>query len=331
MKIGETLELSFRVSNVGLGSGTYHYSFVADGDTKAGNLVLHPSKTATVDVSVQFTGKGHYSIRFDKLVYPVEVFNELDSTISKQYSVIDPRLASADPAAYIGTKVELAGQVDNVQQLSSETWISLLAENPTSGSESVVIRTTQPMLELRSDIYIRVYGYGIGTEQVVYTFTGATNTVPGFRADYLIIEATTEQELEQLYDQRYLSTSVAFGQTSTMNGLEITVLRYGFFPHLEYGTWGDRVESLRIDLKVQNASSQKHSLYDFNAILLDDKAGQYIAAYSSVFESGDIFPDVIKGGYLLFDNVNPQAQSFRLIWEMSSYPPSDVQFSFPAP
>ncbi len=101
------------------------------------------------------------------------------------YEYVDPRLLAANPNQYVGKKVIVEGDAGTVEQPGGYTWMQIYAEvrGRTYLWESLVVHFTPPQTGiLRGDSY-RVYGTVVGTENVVRTLTGATNTVTQIDGD----------------------------------------------------------------------------------------------------------------------------------------------------
>jgi len=140
------------------------------------------------------------------------------------------------------------------------------------------------------------------------------------------IPTYTEEEIMELYGNKYLEKSISIDKTirksSNYGDFEVTVVRAGEFTHLKYGTWGDEVTHFRIDIKVRNVGSEKGTFYGHDAVILDNSGNQYENNYfDDKFDGGDIYPDVTKGGYLIFDELKKKPDSVKLIiengWELS--------------
>ena len=133
--------------------------------------------------------------------------------------------------------------------------------------------------------------------------------------DYVSIPKFSDEEIQAFFEDQYSKSAITVGNTLRKGNFEVTLVRFGYFTHLEYDIWGDQVTEFRVDAKVKNIGSEKDSLYSFNAVILDDLGGQSEATYDSKFDGSDIHPGVTKEGYFLFEGVNKNAKTLRLIWE----------------
>jgi|UniRef100_A0A7C3WVA3 hypothetical protein len=140
----------------------------------------------------------------------------------------------------------------------------------------------------------------IGTAYITFT------TVDGgvLTADFPLLEipSYTPEEIRQLYETQYLQTAKNIGQTVTKGNFEVTLVRLGYFTHLQFDTWGNEVTEFRVDIKVKNIGTEKDTFSVYNAVMIvGDK--QYEYSYNSKFEGYEIYPNVVKEGYIIFKDV----------------------------
>jgi len=120
--------------------------------------------------------------------------------------------------------------------------------------------------------------------------------------DYVSIPSYSEEEIKQMYDALYNKNAQLSGEIVKKGDFEVTLVKYGFFKHLELGAYGDEVTDFRVDLKVKNIGSEKNSFSNYAAVLIVG-SHQYERSFNSELDSSDIYPGIIKEGYLLFKDV----------------------------
>jgi len=125
------------------------------------------------------------------------------------------------------------------------------------------------------------------------------------------LPAMSDEELENYFESEYLKNSTKINNTIKKEGLELTVIRYGWYKKLKY----DLEEYFRIDVKVRNYGNEERGIYVGGAKIIDDKGKQYNARWNSKFESGKIQPGAFIEGYLLFKDIPKDAKNFKLVWK----------------
>jgi len=118
---------------------------------------------------------------------------------------------------------------------------------------------------------------------------------------YVQIPSYTEEEIKQLYLEQYNKNAKLSGEVIKKGNFEVTLVKYGFYTHLKYDTFGDEVTDFRVDLKVKNIGSAKESFNKYDAVILSG-TNQYEYSSNSKLESSDIYPGIIKEGYIIFEN-----------------------------
>jgi hypothetical protein len=144
---------------------------------------------------------------------------------------------------------------------------------------------------------------------------------------YISIPAYSEQEIVAIYDQEYNRVAKVSGQSIKGGAFQVTLNKYGYYSHLKYNTWGDKVTDFRADIVVQNIGNEKEYYRVYDAVLLvGDK--QYSYSYQSKFDSGEIYPGVKREGYLLFENVPPLSGKGKIITGTSGYGSEENKYEF---
>lgn len=142
------------------------------------------------------------------------------------------------------------------------------------------------------------------------TLTMADLKVLKSTADYVTIPKYSEEEIIELYESAYNKTATVSGEVIKKGNFEVTLAKYGYYTHLEFGSYGDEVTDFRIDLIVKNISSKKDSFYVYDSALISG-SNQYKYSYNSKIDTADIYAGVIKEGYILFEDV-PDALSGQI-------------------
>lgn len=144
---------------------------------------------------------------------------------------------------------------------------------------------------------------------------------------YISIPSYTSEELEEIYENKYSIGSRVIGKTIKEGSFEVTLVKLGYYPHLKYGSSGDEVTDFRVDLSVKNIGAEKSSLTTYGAVLIAG-SNQYEYSFGSNLDSSNIYPGVIKEGYLLFKDVPQNVSGPVKIVVGSSYGYLFDQFSY---
>jgi len=135
------------------------------------------------------------------------------------------------------------------------------------------------------------------------TLTVASEKVLKSTVDYVRIPIYSEEEIIEIYDEQYNKNAKINGEVVKKGNFEITLVKYGFYTHLKYDTWGDEVTDFRVDLKIKNIGSEKDSFSTYDAVIVSG-SNQYEMSFSnSKLDSSDIYPEIIKEGYLIFEDI----------------------------
>jgi len=162
----------------------------------------------------------------------------------------------------------------------------------------------------------------IGTAHMKFT----TEDGRTLNADTTLLEipSYTPDEIKQLYEAKYLQSSKTIGKTMSEGNFEVTLVRVGYFTHLQYDTWGDEVTDFRADIKVKNIVTESESFNSYDAAMIVGST-QYSYSYDSEFDGSNIYPDIIKEGYLLFKDVPKGLNGqIKIIAGSSYYMPEDI-------
>ena len=134
------------------------------------------------------------------------------------------------------------------------------------------------------------------------TLTVASEKVLKSTVDYVRVPVYSEEEIIEIYDEQYNKNAKINGEVVKKGNFEITLVKYGFYTHLKYDTWGDEVTDFRVDLKVENIGSEQDSFSTYDAVIISG-SNQYEMSFNSKLDSSDIYPEIIKEGYLIFKDI----------------------------
>lgn len=137
----------------------------------------------------------------------------------------------------------------------------------------------------------------MGTAYLTFTTPNGKN----LNADTTLsdLPSYTREEIEQLYENQYFQSAKTIGQTMNEGDFEVTLVRVGYFKYLDFDK---EVKYFRADIKVKNIGFESKSFSGYDAAMIVD-SNQYSRSYRSEFEDNNIYPDVIKEGYLLFEDL----------------------------
>lgn len=205
---------------------------------------------------------------------------------------------------YIGTTIYFKGQILQIQEISTNSYILRVATKESSiGSyfEDVIFVNYKGKRLLEGDI-IELWGKVKGLKSYTAVL-GNEVTIPEVNALHVELSqkaaAKTSEQYEEEYNNQNAKTS---GEVIKKGNFEITLVKYGFYTHLKYDTWGDEVTDFRVDLKVKNIGSEKDSFSTYDGVIISG-SNQYERSFNSKLDSSDIYPRIIKEGYLIFEDV----------------------------
>lgn len=140
----------------------------------------------------------------------------------------------------------------------------------------------------------------IGT--AILTFTATNGKTLTAEYGLLGIPSYSPDEIKQMYETKYLQTAKNIGKTFTGGNFEVTLIKVGYFTHLQYDTYGSEVTDFRTDIMVKNIGNEKYSFNAYDAAMIVDSM-QYDYSYNSDFSGTNIYPHVAKEGYILYKDV----------------------------
>lgn len=128
------------------------------------------------------------------------------------------------------------------------------------------------------------------------TLSGKTLTAD---APLFDIPAYTEEEIKQLYEEGYLKSAKTLGKSITKGNFQVILSRYGYFKH---SVFGKEVTSFRVDIEVKNVGMEQDAFFIHDGALIVGNE-QYNVGFDSEFDGMNIYPNIVKKGYLVFEDV----------------------------
>lgn len=159
------------------------------------------------------------------------------------------------------------------------------------------------------------------------TFTATDGKSCSDTDEYVTLPKYTEEELIQMYEDIYLQSAITVDQTITKGDFSITLVRVGDFTHLKYDTWGDEVTQFRVDLKVRSIASEPEYIFESDIVVLDNLGNQYDHEYGGTLDLGEIHPGVTRKGYVLFPELDENANRITVSITDMAYP-EDIVYEF---
>ena len=133
------------------------------------------------------------------------------------------------------------------------------------------------------------------------TFTTLNGKILTADTSLFDLRAYTDEEIEQMYEDRYIQNAKTSDKVAKKGNFEVKLLRYGYFTH-RYSAWSEEETDFRIDIEVKNVGNEEDSFYTYDsALIIGEK--QYDVGYDSEFDGGNIYPNIVKDGYIVFKDV----------------------------
>lgn len=204
---------------------------------------------------------------------------------------------------YIGKTIYFKGQIVQIQEISTNNYILRVATKESSfGSyfEDVIFVNYEGKRLLEDDI-IEIWGKVEGLKSYTAVL-GNEVTIPEMKALHTELSQKAAAKTPEQYEEKYNQNAKISGEIIKKGNFEITLVNYGFYTHLKYDTWGDEVTDFRVDLKVKNAGSEKDSFSTYDGVIISG-SNQYERSFNSNLDSSNVYPGIIKEGYLIFEDV----------------------------
>ncbi len=139
-----------------------------------------------------------------------------------------------------------------------------------------------------------------GTAYLTFSINDKKYTV---ERSFIPIPSYTPNEIIQLYENRYLQSAKNAGQTLTKGSFNVTLVRLGYFIHLQHETYGGEVTDFRADIKVRNIGNESERLSSSDTALIVGSK-QYGYSSGSEFDGYKLLDSgIVKEGYILFEGV----------------------------
>ncbi len=164
---------------------------------------------------------------------------------------------------------------------------------------------------------------GYGKASLKFTTNGQILT-----ADTTVeIPHYTGEEIATMYEDQYMKTSKVVNQHVSQGNFDVTLVRLGYYKHLEFGSWGKEIKDFRADIAVKNIGAETDSFFTTEAAIVIGSS-QYNVSYESKFDGSDIRPGVVKEGYLIF-NIPGELSGVGdvIIGKYYSYP-NNIEYKF---
>ena len=204
---------------------------------------------------------------------------------------------------YIGTTIYFKGQILQTQEIPTDNYILRVATKESSiGSyfENVIFVNYKGARLLENDI-IEVWGKVKGLKSYTAVL-GNEVTIPEVNTLHVELSQKAVAKTSEQYEEEYNKNAKTSGEVIKKGNFEITLVKYGFYTHLKYDAWGDEVTDFRVDLKVKNIGSEKDSFSTYDGVIISG-SNQHERSFNSKLDSLDIYPGIIKEGYLIFEDV----------------------------
>ena len=165
-------------------------------------------------------------------------------------------------------------------------------------------------------------GTGYGRAELTFSTSSSRWEID---TDFVTIPTYTSEELAEHYESKYQETKKIIGETIRLEPFEVTLESVGQYQTQYYGL-GEVTEYFRVDLIVKNIASTSEYFYSY-PVLIDNFYNQYDWGYGGTFEGGNLYPEVIRKGSLLYPKLNEELETLRIILSISSYP-NNIVYEF---
>jgi len=170
----------------------------------------------------------------------------------------------------------------------------------------------------------------IGWGRAVLTFTTLDGRKLTAEDKTIQIPVYTDDELKQMAEAEYAKGAITLSQKLSKGKFEITVTGAGFFSPYE---WGERKEYFRVDMEVRNIGSEADYFSPSGMVILDNQGNQYEQSYGGSLDTfSQIYPNVTKKGYVLFESVPKTIGSAKLAFQLgydAQYKPYLFEYDIP--
>lgn len=212
------------------------------------------------------------------------------------------KMMYSDPQSYVGSVVELTGQVFSGVEYDDEGVYFQLWADPENFDLNTVVAYKDPDFELEGDDYVRLTG------KVVDVFEGenmmgGTITAPAILASKVEILSYKDAVMPTI------ATATATNATIDQLGYAVTI------QSVELAE-----KETRVYISIQNNGSNEFTLYGFNSVLIQDSTQyEYQPNYTADYpeHQTQIRPGITTEGVLVFPAI--REEPFQIILEGSTY------------
>ncbi len=162
----------------------------------------------------------------------------------------------------------------------------------------------------------------------ILTFTN-TNSKKMTAETSIKIPAYTDEELVQMSEDQYQLKAKTINKKRAFGDFEVVVTKVGFYETYEYSK---KKQYFRADMEVKNVGSESEYFSPSGMSVIDGSGNQYESSYGGTLDTfSKMYPDIIKKGYVLFDEIPQTLNSGKIMFELgydSSYDPYLFEYSF---
>lgn len=259
------------------------------------SLTLAFSLTACGGTATTTSGSGSQSQE------PSETSSNSSTMAPESLSGREVKQMYSDPESYIGSLVQLTGRVFGSVEYDSDGMYFQMWADPQNSDLNTIVGYRDSELELEDGDYVKLYG------EVADVFEGE-NMMGGTIIAPAIVAYKVEIVSYKDAVMPTIATAIANTPTMEQYGYSVTV------QNIELAE-----QETRVYISIQNNGANEFTLYDFNALLIQDSTQyetqrNYEADYPE--HQSDIRPGIKTEGVLVFPAINQGP--FQLIMEARS-------------
>ena len=211
------------------------------------------------------------------------------------------KMMYSDPESYVGSIVELTGQVFAGVEYDSDGVYFQLWADPENLDLNTVVAYNDPEFELENDDYVKLTGEVVDVYEG-QNMMGGTIVAPAILAHEIEILSYKDAVMPTI------ATAAATNGTIDQLGYKVTV------QNIELAE-----EETRVYISIQNNGASEFSLYGFNSVLIQDSTqyetqSNYKADYPE--HQTQIRPGITTEGVIVFPAI--REEPFQLIMEAHS-------------
>lgn len=166
---------------------------------------------------------------------------------------------------------------------------------------------------------------GYGKAQLQFTTSGQTLSAEAA----VEIPAITKEQTIAAYENSYVKKATPVDKTITKGYFQVTLVRVGYYKHLEYDTWGDEVTDFRADIKVKNIGSEEETFSTYDAAIIIGNSQYDAKLFRSKFDGYNLRPGIVREGYLIFETpITLKGQGEIIAGSYYNYPEGEIEYKF---